>query len=262
MSLYRNNIFQGGWFSFNATKENWAKISHEMYEYFFGSSIVDEVFGESKITEELFLKANFDLSFVKGKSVLVIGGGPSSENLNDKIIDSYDFVFSCNHFFKNDFLKKRRVDFALIGDEINFNDKDFVEYIAKYNTILGFEHSSKRSTINLVNLKENYPKSFIYLTRYFSRLGYAPRACVLSRLFGANKVDFIGIDGFKDKRDSHFFEKNKSLPPFNDDKEFIDQMKIFCKYMLSDLKIKPENFNDLSEGTLYSGILDKAKEEL
>ena len=47
-----------------------------------------------------------------------------------------------------------------------------------------------------------------------------------------------------------------------EDKEFIDQMKIFCKYMLSDLKIKPENFNDLSEGTLYSGILDKAKEEL
>ena len=171
MSLYRNNIFQGGWFSFNAKKEDWPKIAQEMYDYFFGSSIIDEVFGELQITEELLLKTDFDFDFIKGKSVLVIGGGPSSEKLNNELIDSYDLIFSCNHFFKNSFLKNRKVDFALIGDEINFQDKDFVEYINKFNPVLGFEHSSKRSMVNLIGIKENYAKCFIYLNKT-TRLWY------------------------------------------------------------------------------------------
>ena len=262
MSLYRNNIFQGGWFSFNANKENWPKVAQEMYDYFFGSVVFDEVYGESIITEELLLKTDFNFDFVKDKSVLVVGGGPSSKNLTSEIIQSYDLIFSCNHFFKNDFLKNYKVDFALIGDEINFQDKDFIDYINNFNPVLGFEHSSKRSTVNLISLKENYTKCFIYLTRYFSRLGYAPRACILARLFGAEQVDFIGIDGFKNKEKSHFFEKSKSPPPFNSDDEFKKQMEIFCKYMLLDLKIEPENFNNLSKNTLYDGILEKVKEEL
>ena len=152
MGLYRNSIFQGGWFSFNSTKENWNKISKEMYDYFFGSVMFDEIFGASKTTEELFIKTDQNFDFVKDKSVLVIGGGPSSKNLTSEIIESYDLVFSCNHFFKNKLLKKHKVSLALVGDEINFSDKEFIEYLNQHNTILGFEHSSKRSTINLISL--------------------------------------------------------------------------------------------------------------
>ena len=39
-------------------------------------------------------------------------------------------------------------------------------------------------------------------------------------------------------------------------------MYIFCEYMLKDLKIKPENFNNLSEGQLYEGILNDVKSKL
>jgi hypothetical protein len=262
MGLYRNSIFQGGWFSFNSTKENWNKISKEMYDYFFGSVMFDEVFGVSKTSEELFIKTDQNFDFIKDKSVLVVGGGPSSKSLTSEIIESYDLVFSCNHFFKNELLKKHKVSLALIGDEINFSDKEFIEYLNQYNTILGFEHSSKRSTINLISLKENYPFCFIYLTRYFSRLGYAPRACILAKLFGAKKVDFIGIDGFKDKNTFHYFEKDKEPPPFNNNEKFKEQMRIFCEYMLKDLKIEPQNFNDLSSNNLYEGILEDVKSKL
>ena len=179
-----------------------------MYDYFFGSVMFDEIFGASKTTEELFIKPDQNFDFVKDKSVLVVGGGPSSKNLTSEIIESYDLVFSCNHFFKNELLKKHKVSLALIGDEVDFSDKEFIEYLNEYNTILGFEHSSTRSTINLISLKENYPLCFIYLSRYFSRLGYAPRACILAKLFDAKKVDFIGIDGFKDKNTFHYFEKD------------------------------------------------------
>ena len=233
-----------------------------MYDYFFGSVLLDDTFGASKTTEELFIKTDQSFDFVKDKSVLVVGGGPSSKNLTSEIIKSYDLIFSCNHFFKNDFLKKYKVDFALIGDEINFQDKDFIDYTNKFNPVLGFEHSSKRSTVNLISLKENYSKCFIYLTRYFSRLGYAPRACVLAKLFGAKKIDFIGIDGFRKGDNSHFFEKSKNPPPFDDAEKFKDNMRVFCEYMLKDLKLEPKNFNNLSKNSIYDGILENVKSDL
>lgn len=262
MSLYRNSIFQGGWFSFNSTKDDWPKISNEIYNYFFGSVLLDDIFGESKITDELFLKSYLNFDFVKNKSVLVVGGGPSSEKLTDDIINSYDLIFSCNHFFKNDFLKNHKIDLALVGDEVDFNDEDFLHYVNTYRPILGFEHSSRRSTINLISLSENYENCFIYLTRYFSRLGYAPRACILARLFGANRVDFIGVDGFKKGDNSHFFEKSKNPPPFDDAEKFKDNMRVFCEYMLKDLKLEPENFNNLSKNSIYEGILENVKSDL
>jgi len=258
MSLYRKDIFQGGWFSFQSKVENWTEVSQKLRDAFFKSFMFDEVFGETKTTDELFIKSNIDFSFVKDKSVLVIGGGPSSKNLTDDQIKSYDLVFSCNHFFKNDSLKKHKVHVALIGDEVDFNDPEFLEYVNNHNPILGFDHSARRPAFNLLKLGEAYPLTFIWLTRYFSRLGYVPRACVLAKLFGASKIDFIGLDGFK--TNEHFFEKDKKPPPFNSVKEFQDQMRVFCEYMLNDLKIDSENFNDLSSDNIYEGILDNVKQ--
>ena len=261
MSLYRKDLFQGGWFSFHSKIEDWQDISKKLYDNFFKSFMFDEVFGKSKITDELFIKTDVDFTFAKDKSVLVIGGGPSSKTLTDEQIKSYDLLFSCNHFFKNNFLKNHKIHLALIGDEVDFiSDPEFLEYVNNHNPILGFDHSARRSAFDLLRFKECYPLCFIWLTRYFSRLGYVPRACVLAKLFGASKIDFIGLDGFK--TNEHFFEKDKQPPAFNDVKEFQDQMRVFCEYMLKHLKINPKNFNDLSSDNIYEGILDNVKSEL
>lgn len=257
MDLYRKDIFQGGWFSFHSTVADWVKTSKKLQTAFFKSFMFNEVFGESEVTDELLIKSDIDFSFIKDKSVLVIGGGPSSKTLTDNQIRSYDLVFSCNHFFKNDLLKKHKIHLALIGDEVNFNDPEFLEYVNNHNPILGFDHSARRPAFNLLKLKESYPLCFIWLTRYFSRLGYVPRACVLAKLFGASKIDFIGLDGFR--TNEHFFEKDKNPPPFNDVKEFQDQMRVFCEYMLNCLKIEVDNFNDLSSDNIYEGILENVK---
>jgi hypothetical protein len=257
MDLYRKDIFQGGWFSFHSTVADWVKISKKLQTSFFKSFMFNEVFGESEVTDELLIKSDIDFSFIKDKSVLVVGGGPSSKTLTDNQIRSYDLVFSCNHFFKNDLLKKHKIHLALIGDEVNFNDPEFLEYVNNHNPILGFDHSARRPAFNLLKLKESYPLCFIWLTRYFSRLGYVPRACVLAKLFGASKIDFIGLDGFR--TNEHFFEKDKNPPPFNNVKEFQDQMRVFCEYMINCLKIEVENFNDLSSDNIYEGILEDVK---
>jgi len=260
MSLYRKDIFQGGWFSFHSDKNNWPDISEKLRKAFFNSFMFDEIFGPSETTDELFIKTDLKFDFVKDKSVLVIGGGPSSKNLNSEILDSYDLIFSCNHFFKNPLLQKHKVHIALVGDEVDLNDPDFLNYVNEYNPILGFDHSARRPIVNVLNFKESYPLCFIWLTRYFSRLGYTPRACVLAKLFGASKIDFIGLDGFKNN--IHSFEGKKDPPSFNDDKQFKDQMQIFCEYMLRDLRVDPEGFNDLATDHLYEDILNSVKSKL
>ena len=263
MPLYRQNMFEGGWFSFNSTKKIWKEnYANQMFKTFFNTSFIKDHFGDNVITEELLISNNLNFSNLKDKSVLIIGGGPSCELLTTEIIESYDYVFSCNHFYKNKFLSKHKIHLALIGDEVNLKDKQFIDYIKKNNTVVGFEHSSTRSVMKIINFKKLHSSSFIFLTRYFSRLGYVARACVLARLMGANKIDFIGLDGFK--TNSHYFESNKSAPSFNNNKMFCDQVKVFYKYMLEDLSIEPQNFNNLSDkykNSIYSGLLESIKNE-
>ena len=68
-------------------------------------------------------------NFLSGKSCLVIGGGPSSFHLNDEIYDSYDVVIVCNHFFKNEYLKSKKANIVLLGDEDDM--KEMVNAVLK-----------------------------------------------------------------------------------------------------------------------------------
>lgn len=262
MELYRKNINMGGWFSFNSEKDAWSNhYADKMLRHFFDYSLINNSFSGVSITEELLITKNLDFSKVFGKKVLVIGGGPSSNKLTEQVLDSYDYIFTCNHFFRNSFLRNQKVHVVLVGDEVDLNDMQFNEYLKRFSPVIGFEHSSRRSTSQIVKFKRNYSKTFVFLTRYFSRLGYVPRACVIARCMGATQVDFIGLDGFKSKK-NHYFEKNKMPPPFNNEAKFLEQMKIFCNYMLDDLKLV--NFNNLSndsQESIYAGILEEIKNE-
>jgi len=264
LNLYRKDIYQGGWFSFNATKDQWVHhYAEKMYNTFFNSVFISEKYSGYTITDELLITNNLNYSGIKDKSVIVVGGGPSSNTLSEEILSSYDYVFSCNHFYKNSLLKKQKVHLALIGDEVSLNDPEFVSFIKEHNTIIGFEHSTKRSASQLLRFKTFHGSTFIYLTRYFSRLGYVARACTLAKLMGANKIHFIGLDGFK--TDSHCFEETKKAPPFNNTEMFCEQMRVFYRYMLKDLGLAPDKFENLSDDhkeSIYTGILKEVKNEI
>tara|TARA_Y100000593_G_C4304502_1_gene335066 strand:+ start:1854 stop:2630 length:777 start_codon:yes stop_codon:yes gene_type:complete len=257
-------MFQGGWFSFNASRDQWTEnYAEKMYEVFFNSPFISEKYSGYTVTDEMLITNNLQYNNIKHKSVLVIGGGPSSETLTKEMLTSYDYVFSCNHFYKNNFLKQYKVHLALVGDEVNLRDPEFIDFIKKNNTIVGFEHSSRRSISETLRFKTFHAPTFIYLTRYFSRLGYVARACVLARLMGATTVHFIGLDGFK--TNAHYFEKTKVAPPFNNESMFREQMRIFYRYMLRDLSIPPDNFKNLSEeheSSIYGGIMTEVIDEV
>jgi hypothetical protein len=231
-----------------------------MYTAFFDTYYYKLAFGSPVVNEELLITRNLPTNCLTGKKVLVIGGGPSTEALTEEIFNSYDATVSCNHFFKNDFLKNKKVTIALIGDEVDLNDREFIRYIEYNAPAIGFEHSSSRSHLDLKDFVERHNKTFLYMTRYFSRLGYVARGCVLARLLGSNEIHFIGMDGFS--KNKHSFEKLKNPPPFNNKENFLEQARIFFRYMLKDLKT--EEFCNLGEGhpdSIYNGLLEEIKNE-
>ena len=84
MDLYREDMFQGGWFSFNATRDQWSEyFAEKMYEAFFGSPYIAESYSGYTVTDEMLITNNLKYNSIQGKSVLVIGGGPSSEMLTE-----------------------------------------------------------------------------------------------------------------------------------------------------------------------------------
>ena len=263
--LYRKDINVGGWFSFNSTPDQWLSgYASTMLKHFFNLEFIEKGFGGYKISKELLITNNLNFSGLLNKKVLVIGAGPSTSQLAQETISSYDYVFSCNHFFKSNLLRDVKVDLALIGDEVDLNSKQFNEYIEKFKPVIGFEHSSKRSQQQLAQFRKRYPKCFIYLTRYFSRLGYVPRAMIIAALANPSKIDYIGMDGFKKGSYTHCFEPNKPPPPFDEEAKFKQQMEIFLKYLLYDVKVPKEVIDDLgakSKSNIYSGILGKIKNE-
>ena len=261
MNLYREDMYTGGWFSFNSTKEDWKSFyAQKMYQTFFNTYYYTLAFGAPLVNEELLITKNLQPNSLLNKKVLVIGGGPSSKELTEQVFDSYDVTISCNHFYKNSFFKNKKVTIALLGDEVDLNDKELLDYINLNDPIIGFEHSSTRSHVLLKEFVEGHDKTFLYLTRYFSRLGYVARGCVLARLLGSEEIDFIGMDGFSNNY--HFFEQKKSPPPFDNKEMFTGQAEIFFRYMLQDLKTeKFYNLGEESPHSIYNGLLEEVKNE-
>ena len=102
--MFRTKLNQGGWFSFNSTPDEWETYyANRMFDYFFDRKKIQESFGHLDVNEELLITDNLNFSSVKGKKVLVIGGGPSSKDLSDEACSEYDYIFSCNHFFSSNF---------------------------------------------------------------------------------------------------------------------------------------------------------------
>ena len=141
LPLYREHLGLGGWFSFNCDKKEWKNgYANELYRIFFNSPLIEKYYGGRTISDELLITNNLSHDALKDSSVLVIGGGPSSESITDEVLESYDYIFSCNHFFKNEYLKDKKIDVFLVGDEVDINSREFVEYIKKHQPVLGFEH--------------------------------------------------------------------------------------------------------------------------
>lgn len=164
-------------------------------------------------TSEMFISDPEKFRKYAGKKILVIGAGPTT-NERDWDPEAYDFIFSCNHFFLNPKLKKHKVDLCLLCDEVKLDGEDFLEYVKRNNTAIGFEdyNGDVNNVRRLRALVDN--DIFFCILRFQGKTGVGPKLIVLATLLGAAEVDYVGVDGTPKKYEigaesKHSFQKGK-----------------------------------------------------
>ncbi len=263
--ISRDKAYSGGWFDFNCDNKTWVSgYAISFFKHYFGNWQKYHTHGNLLLTPEVIITSAINKLHeeVKNSSVLVIGGGPSTKDFHLEKVCDYDHVFSCNYFYKN--FKNVKASLLLLGHQVDLKDPELVSYNNRFKPYIGFEHSDKR-TIDPINIfkQENSANTFLFLTRYFSRLGYVSRAIILASLLGASKVDYVGFDGFKtSKMNVHAFEGGKNPPPFYN-KQILEQQAFVFWHYLNSLELET-SYNNLAEDSnynAYSGIKQYAEKK-
>lgn len=131
----------------------------------------------------------------KDSKILVVGGGPSSTEIGLQVED-YDYIFSCNHFFKAEKFKDINLDVLFVGNEVDTFSSSFLEYCKRSSTYLAIEDLELRP-VHVINLFNRFPeKAFLCSSRYQSKFtGTASKMVIFALELGAKSVDFVGVDG-------------------------------------------------------------------
>jgi uncharacterized Rossmann fold enzyme len=177
----------------------------------FFPDLIDDVI----INDHILYRYIEPLQKMKKKSILVVGGGPSTNLLSTGDFLSYDFIFSMNHFFKHKILRDILVDIICIGAEVNLVDQEFQHYLSKFKPIIAFELHPDwfrlRSALPIFYLKD---RKIFYHTKFYGQIGVGARLVTLAAALGASAVSFIGFDGPEAiLRGDHAFEKGKNTLP-------------------------------------------------
>lgn len=200
----------------------------------------------------------------KDKKILIVGGGPSTNEIPWERIE-YDYIWSLNHFFLNQKLHKRPVALATICSEVDILRPDFTDYIHKHDVILGFEvHVTLDCKKHRQRVNSFYDpnKLFCIYTRFYGKLGGAIRLAILADYLKVKELHFVGLDGPTPiRKGNHAFEKGKkTLPPSIDhlssrqlSKYFKLQYLEFFDYM-ADTKMIMQNLSEIKDYNIMRDI--------
>ena len=163
----------------------------------------------------------------EGKSVLIIGGGPSTNRL-DYNSTKRDFTWACNHFYLNPRFDSIKVDLAMLMAEPNLESEEFIKYRDKFKPYLGFEVHPRWFEYEF----DDYEKYFAMHTSFYARLGICPRMILFACLLGSKTVKFVGLDGYEPiyKGDHAHEPGKKNLPGIFTEELFDKQYDFFWKY--------------------------------
>ena len=213
-----------------------------------------------KFSDTLILNDNIiyqetpDFKDYIGKSVLIIGGGDSVNDMNWESLNSYDYVWSVNHFFLHPILKDIKMDLVMMMGEPDLNRPEWIQYRDKYTPYVGFEVSTKWVNYDF----DDYDKYFCMHTHYYSLLGACSRMIIFACELGASLVDFVGMDGYKAiKEGKHGFQPGKTTLPGSLHKyQGLNPHQVFkCEYQLFWEKVlstyRDVEINNLGGGEEY-----------
>ncbi len=210
-----------------------------------------------KVNTEIAYTDIDELNKYKNSKILIVGGGPSTNEIEWENLD-YDYLWSLNHCFLNDRLRKKDIDLVCVGGEVDFQNDAFVDYVSEYNPLLMFEWHGRwfNERQYLEKLYDSYPKIGCYQTRAYGKLGGVVRLMILGLYLKAKEIYIVGSDGCPGLSvtknefigDEHSFEKTKSSWPWKITKEnayeiYHHQHETLWNYVLNELKFNTKIFN-------------------
>jgi len=163
------------------------------------------------INSEIVFQNNDRYKDYVGKKLLIVGGGPSTNDVLWENID-YDYIWSCNHFYLNPKLRDKKVDLTFIGQEVKLDDEPFLEYIShNSDMLLAYELAGKWVFPN--NITPGIPaymKNHIcVMTKFYGVLGAGLRQLIFALFLGFKEIYFVGLDGLPGVNTPHSFQIGK-----------------------------------------------------
>ena len=196
----------------------------------------------------------------KDKKILVVGAGPSCLDVEwENNIEEYDYVWSCNNFFKYDFPKG--VDLCFLGPTVDIRDETFLPYVQKHKTTVILEGgvTPYRDKSEVDFLKSSLKDKLGWIqSRYFSKLGAATRLIVLACALKAKSVSFIGVDGDLSKTE-HAFEPGKNDASAKQYHLFKRQYVLFWEYLTKNTNTDIINLGEGHPANMSTDISRKLK---
>ena len=168
----------------------------------------DLIYGKNNIT---------DFDMYKGKSVKIVGGGPTTKEMKWENIIT-DYTWTCNQFYNYEKVTNQKLDLISISSDTPKQGYDHIRHHCQKNNtkacfLLDWGDFNINSPKYLYNLANQYSDNvFYYHTRYASAIGVGVRMIISAILWGAKNIYFVGIDGWNVSKETHSFEKNKHLP--------------------------------------------------
>ena len=166
---------------------------------------------------DYFIDNNLKYSQYKDKTLLIVGGGPSTAEVKWEKI-KVDYIWSCTNFFMNKNITQKKLDLVSLGNLQDYNDPRLLDYL-DFNVDCKVLFESNYLYSN--TLKDNIK----FINKYKSRIHYGEcdksftgivgppaRLIVLASNLGFKDIYFVGIDGFDiSMKNTHAFTKEPGL---------------------------------------------------
>lgn len=212
---------------------------------------------------DYFIENRFPYKDYIGKSLLVVGGGPSTLDVNWNNLD-VDYIWSCNGFYLNDKVSSVDLDLVALGNLQDWNHPNLTTYLE--------EHSNTKILLETNYLyPDKLSKNKLFMDSNKGRVyqgqlakdatgivGPPARLMVLACCIGIKDLYFVGIDGFDPQlKNTHAFTKEEGLKPeavHNTYEKYLKDHTFFAKSIYEKFGNRV-NFHNLGEKSKAHNII-------
>jgi hypothetical protein len=211
-------------------------------------------------TKSSILSESTFISKFKGKKILVMGSGPSVNEVNWESLD-YDNLVTTSFFYLNDKIRNlSNITHITLSDLVDLKHPNLIEFLEKNpECTIAFEPKSHPfyNSDEYLNFNEKYKERIVYYnTSYGKKEGVAGRVCYFVIQFSPLDLYYVGIDGHssnsKTEPNNAFRTHLKGSSDNYPQSDFIDSHLYFANILYkASLQTKTKLYN-LGEGLPYN----------